>query len=361
MVKAKKKHLFDPDYAVPPGETLREVLDSLDMTQKDLGIRTELTNQTINRIIQGEQPITYETASRLELVTGVPARMWNNLESQYREQLARISERTRLQGDLKWLKMIPTKELIARKAITSEEDKTLLLREVLSFFGVSSTAAWHQLWETPQVAARRSQCFESHPGPTATWIRLGELQAHGVTCQPYNKTNFLNAVKQIRGLTTKLPETFLPKMKSLCANAGVALVLVPEIKKAPWHGVTKWLSPYKAMVALNLRGKSEDQFWFSFFHEAAHVLHDTKKEIYINDGSDANPAEKRANKFASDLLIPSCRLPDLLRLKDHEQVCELAKNLEISPGIVAGRFQRETKKWTYFRKLIKKFTWSESN
>ncbi len=92
-----------PDYAVPPGDTLREVMGSLDMSQAELARRTELTVQTLNRILKGEQPITYETAGRLELVTGVPASLWNNLEAQYREQLARISERERLASKGEWL------------------------------------------------------------------------------------------------------------------------------------------------------------------------------------------------------------------------------------------------------------------
>ena len=63
---------------------------SLNMTQKEFAQRTGLTVQSLNRIFKGVQPITYETANRLELVTGVPAGFWNNLEANYREQLAKI-------------------------------------------------------------------------------------------------------------------------------------------------------------------------------------------------------------------------------------------------------------------------------
>jgi len=84
-MKAKKQFEFQPDYAVCPGETLQEVMESFDMSQKELAVRTGLTVQSLNRIFKGEQPITYESANRLELATGVSARYWNNLESQYRE------------------------------------------------------------------------------------------------------------------------------------------------------------------------------------------------------------------------------------------------------------------------------------
>ncbi|MCI5220577.1 MAG: helix-turn-helix domain-containing protein, partial [Candidatus Electrothrix sp. LOE2] len=117
MIKATKKYAFKPDYAVPPGETLRETIEFLGMTQKDLSARTGLSVQSLNRILKGEQPITYETANSLELVLNVPASMWNNLEAQYREQLAKVYERNRLKENLAWLKTIPVAELINRQAI----------------------------------------------------------------------------------------------------------------------------------------------------------------------------------------------------------------------------------------------------
>ena len=75
-----------------PGETLYEVMENLSLTQKELALQTGLTEQTVGRIIKGVQPITLETAEKLEKVTGVPARMWNNLEMQYQEQLSKIRQ-----------------------------------------------------------------------------------------------------------------------------------------------------------------------------------------------------------------------------------------------------------------------------
>ena len=102
-MKATKKYGFDPDYAIPPGETLKELMESLEMSQKEFSKRTGLTIMSLNRIIKGEQPVTYDTANILELVTNVPAKMWNNLEANYREQLAKIKELERLEENVMWL------------------------------------------------------------------------------------------------------------------------------------------------------------------------------------------------------------------------------------------------------------------
>ena len=175
MVRATSKYTFEPDYAVAPGETLRETMETLDMSQKELAIRTGLTVQSLNRIFKGEQAVSYETANRLELAVGVPAKMWNNLEAQYREQLAKIHERERLAADLAWLKGIPVAELVKRKILPKLKDEVEQLRTVLAFYGVSSVAAWHAIWDEPAVAARRSSCFETCPGPASAWIRQGEI------------------------------------------------------------------------------------------------------------------------------------------------------------------------------------------
>ena len=96
MLTAQKRYGFEPDYAIPPGETLKEVMESLNMAQKELAVRTGLTVQSLNRIFKGDQPLSYESANKLELATGVSALMWKNLEAQYRKQLAKNKERKQM-------------------------------------------------------------------------------------------------------------------------------------------------------------------------------------------------------------------------------------------------------------------------
>ncbi len=356
-MKANKQYSFEPDYAVAPGETLQEVMESLDMTQKELAIRTGLTVQSLNRIFKGDQPITCESANRLELALGVTARYWNNLEAQYQEQLAKLEERKRLEADLLWLKTIPTRELRDRGLIGKTEDKIDLLRETLAFYGVSSVSAWEEIWEDPAIAARRSSCFETQPGAASAWIRQGELLSQKITCKPFDKSLFLQVLHAIRSLTQEKLDKFEPEMRRLCAEAGVAVALVPEMKKVPWNGATKWLSSRKAMILLCLRGKGEDKFWFSFFHEAGHVLHDSKKDLLINNGTCDDPREVSADQFASEFLIPARHNRDIHRFRSNQEIINFAAEAGISPGIVAGRYQFLTKKWTHFKTLIRTFEW----
>lgn len=360
MATPKPANAYEPEYAVPPGETLSEMIQELGMNQCELATRLGLSTKHVNQIIKGKAPITQETAIGLERVTGVPARFWNNREMLYQERLARIEAAKRLPSDLQWLKTIPTKELIGRGVIAKQPDNSSLLQATLAFFGVSSVKAWREFWCGPKVAARRSRCFKSHPAPTATWLRLGELTARKVTCQPYSKVKFSEAITEARTLTTEPADVFTSKMRRICATAGVAVVFAKEIPKAPWYGASWWLTPNKAIIELSLRGKSDDQFWFSFFHEAGHILLDSKKDVFINDGSEDDPRELRANQFSKNFLIPADRALEIPRLRSAAQVRAFAESIGIAPGVVVGQFQRETGRWRCYNNLKRKLVWHES-
>jgi addiction module HigA family antidote len=354
-VKAKKTFLYDPDYAVLPGDTIREQMEHYGWSQQELATRLDTSVMSLNRIFKGEQPITLETATKLERVLGAPARFWNNLELNYRERLTKLEDQKRLQTDLAWLKTIPVKELFTRGVIPESRTPVEQLNNVLAFYGVCNVKAWRDLWEQPAVAARRSPCFESQPGATSAWLRLGQLHAQGLNCKPFNKAGFVSVLEEARDVTNK-PDDFTTLVDT-CAACGVALVLVPEMPKAPWSGATMWLSPEKVMILLNLRGKAEDKFWFSFFHEAGHVLHDSKKDLLINDGSANDPRENRANAFAAERLIPASYNDRIRQAMTDLEIKRLATEIGISPGIVAGRYQFLTKKWSAFKPLIRSFTW----
>lgn len=321
--------------------------------------RSGLTVQTLNRIFKGEQPITYETSNRLELVTGIAAAFWNNLETQYREQLAKTEQARQMQSHIVWLKSIPVKELVERQSIPAETNKVVILREVLRFYGVSSVDAWHTIWDEPAAAARRSPFLQSSPGPTSAWLRIGQLEAREIECAPYDKKRFSDNLQLIRNLTIRPPSEFVPEMSRLCAEAGVALALVPEIQGAPWSGAAEWLTPTKAMILVSLRGKAEDKFWFSFFHEAGHILQDSKKERFIDDGKDYRdrPEERRADDFAANILIPSPHNATIAAARSAAEITRIASSLNLSAGIVAGRYQYLTRKWSTFNGLKIKFEW----
>ncbi len=353
---------YEPDYAVAPGETLAERLAELDMDQRDLSARLEMAPKTVNQIIRGKAPITHETAIKLERVTGVPAHVWNNLEMNYRAALARMEDqaRTMTPEDRQWLKTIPVSELVKRGRIEQLDGEVALLLGVLKFFGVSSRQAWQGVWNEPKAAWRTSTCFASDPGATATWLRLGELDAQEIRCKPFDRAKFLETLDEIRKLTTADPKAFQPKMIELCAQAGVAVVFVPEIKGCRASGAARWLTPDKALIQLSLRYRTDDHFWFSFFHEAGHVLNDPKKAVTIDGpNEDGGQSEQQANRFSADFLIPPDDAAELPGLQTVRAVRVFARRIGIAPGIVVGRLQKEgIVPYSWLNDLKAKFVWA---
>jgi hypothetical protein len=212
----------------------------------------------------------------------------------------------------------------------------------LRFFAVASPDAWSD----PVVAYRKSQRFESDPYALAAWLRVAEIEAAKIDCAPYDHERFAEVLEEVRGLTPQAPKYWQDRLVELCAQAGVAVVLVDAFKGAKANGATRWLSPTKALIQLSLRGKWEDIFWFTFFHESGHVALHRKKQLFV-DGltprSDSRSdewarLEDEADKFASHLLIPPKYQPRL-RYLTLSEVPAFAAEIGVGPAIVVGRLQ----------------------
>lgn len=265
------KYIFEPDYAVPPGATLKETLESKGLSQADLSLRTGLAEKTISQIVNGIAPITYETAEKLEMAMGIPASFWNQRELRYRETLARCAEVEKLEADVKWLKVIPINDLIRRGVVENTSDKADLVRRVLRFFGVSSVASWENAYAQPVAQFRGKRVQYKHPGYVAAWLRMGEIQA-AVECAPFNAEKFRKALNEARNLIAGPLSVWKERMETSCAAAGVAVVFTKEIQGASVSGATRWLTKDKALIQLSLKYKTDDQLLFTFFHEAGHIL-----------------------------------------------------------------------------------------
>ncbi len=334
---------FEPDYAIPPGEILAEYLGALGMSQRDLAARTGLTPKTINEIVQAKAPITAETAIKLERVVGRPAHFWQNLESLYQEARLRARDHAHLDRDLDWLRRVPVKAMVKLGWIAEADSNAGQLDLVLKFFGVSSVERWDAVWNGSGTAFRQSKRFDTHPEAVSAWLRRGEIEAQAIACRPFDKPGFRTVLHEVRPLTREAPEDFRSVLVERCAAVGVAVVFVPELPKTGVSGATRWLATDKALVQLSLRYKSDDQLWFTFFHEAGHILLHGKRDVFIEDDDMEDAKEQEANRFAADHLIPPSALRSLLAQGRPTlvQIEAFAQEIDIAPGIVVGRLQRE--------------------
>lgn len=336
------------DFATAPGVTLQDSLNALGMSQSELAERTGISQKTINQIIKAEEPLTHRTALALEKVLRVPAHFWLKMESQYREHLARKEEKARMASYADWARQFPFAEMAKRgfvEATRKAEEKALAL---LSFFGVASPDQWQACYAEMHLELsyrKTAKAVDKLPALSA-WLRKGERLASNTDTKEFSPEKFKKSLQEIRGFTTRTPDKFYPDMQRLCAEAGVIYHLVPELPGLGVSGVMRWFHS-RPMIQQSLLFKTNDNFWFTFFHEAKHVLQARKKTIFL-EGESADPEdtkrEAEANRFAGDLLIPPAAWREFL--VSHQSftgacIKPFAKDLGIHHGIVTGRLLKE--------------------
>ena len=258
---------FLPSIAIPPGETIKDYLESLGMKQNELATRLDMSVKHLSNIITGSAPITYETALKLEAVIGPSAEFWINLENNYQLDKARLEEQSKLIQDY----------------------------EVLKERGMQ------------------------------------------VPVLPLNRTKLKAMIPEFRKLTLETPEIFYKEMKKLCAECGIALVLVECVPKTYINGATIWKGD-KAILALSVRGKKADIFWFTFFHELAHLIEHHKKEFHISFEKDE--VEDEADCMARNYLISDDIYNNFIDKYDYYNpniIKCYAESIGIAPCILVGR------------------------
>jgi len=353
---------FAPDWLSPPGDTIADVLEERGWSQAEFAQRIDYTPKHVNQLLRGKAPISEDTALRLERVLGSTARFWLQREAEYREALARRAEQAAMGQESAWLAELPLMEMVRFGWVQDcRENAAAQVAECLRFFGVATVSAWRERYVAPLAAFRASPRNEMQPGAVAAWLRQGERRAAAIECAPFTRLAFRQVLQELRALTNEPePAIFVPRMTALCAAAGVAVVLEPAPSGCPASGAVRWQTPERALLMLSLRYKSNDQLWFSFFHEAAHLLLHGKRLLFLEveehlDGQD----EEEANAFARDFLIPPGAATQLAGMRAEAAVRQVAEQIGIAPGIVVGRMQKEGwLPWTHLNGLKTRYTWA---
>jgi addiction module HigA family antidote len=350
-----------PDIAIPPGETLAETLDALGISQAELARRAGRPVQAISEIIQGKKEITPETALALERVLGVSAHVWIRLEADYRTTKARLADRERLKDEIPLAEQCPYKEMSKNSWVPAVTDPLERVQALLRFFGVASL---RQIKPSNLAAVwRRSKAVETSSCALAAWLRQGELQAQQIETAPFDAAGVIELLSTFRSFTRETPEVFQPRLEKLLAERGVALVFVPELPKTGAHGATRWRGG-KAVVQLSLRLRWADIFWFTLFHELAHILKHGRKELFIESDKDReDEREREADAFAAKHLIPELAYRTFTNntaIFSAAAVEAFADEIGIHAGIVVGRLHHDKKiPRSHLNGLRVQYQWAE--
>lgn len=350
-----KKSNFN-EYVIAPGETIQELLETNYMTQLDLADKTGINKKTINEIIKGKAPITTSTALKLEYVFNIPASFWNNLECNYREALERKKDIELIDKEIDYLKDIPYKEMAKRNwdylEITNDSvEKVINLRK---FFSVASLSFDTELKRKLAFRKRDNENFSLIS--LYCWLRYGEIQSNKISYPKFNIELLKEKVLDIRLLATDSFLNNINKIKDILKECGVSLIYEAHLPKTYVNGVSYKITCDKAIIMLSDKGKRDDILWFTLFHEIAHLIKHSKKEVFIDlENTSKDTLEIEADNYSRNILIPDNVYNDFINNQfiSEQTIIEFSEKNNILPGIVVGRLQKDNIiPWNKFNNLI---------
>jgi HTH-type transcriptional regulator/antitoxin HigA len=344
MAELVASEAFEPDWAVPPGATIAAILSARSLSRESFAEALGESVEMVQRLLLGLEVVNNDLAGRLCKCLGSSKAFWVARETQYQADSERIRRRDAAASREIWVKQFPTREMATLGWIGSFRSSAEAADECLKLFGVPDVAAWQARYAGAASAAafRISAAARTNPGAVTAWLRWAELVAGRTRCGPWVPGVFRERLQTVKRLTwQKDPATFLPTLRRLCADAGVAVVVARTPKGCPASGATRFLSPDKAMIVLSFRYRSDDQFWFTFFHEAAHLLLHGPEALFLEaEGETTTDEEREANEFAEAILVPPDRAGELMRLRpDKDSILRFARRVGVAPGLILGQLQ----------------------
>lgn len=366
-----------PEWISPPGSIVARMLDRRQVELDDFAQEMGLSSRATRGLIEGTVVIDPPLAACLAAVIGSTAAFWLRSERTYREDVERniasyVDDNVRA-----WMGRLPLKELADLGWIKRYRDPVSQAQECFRFFGIVGLEGLRDRQDEllAGVNFRTSAAFQSQPPATSAWLRWAEGQAEDAPCQRWDRGAFESLLSDIKALSRNHhPERFVPRLKEICASAGVAVVIAPAPKGCSASGATRLIRGRKAMIALSFRYYSDDQFWFTFFHEAGHLIRHFEQQLFLekDDSADEDQSlfleegqgnidrlEDEADQFALDALIPRVYQERMLNLPpEHDAYIAFAREVGIAPGIVVGQMQRLGRlPYAWLNKLKRRFKW----
>lgn len=340
---------FQPNWVSRPGQTIANLLEKRGISSNEFTERLDRKEDFALGLILGDSEIEESVAKKLAEILGGTAGFWLNRERNYRSELKRLAEELVESEAEEWLRSLSPKILV-RKGWVALNPGENIVQACLRFFEVQSIADWRRKYhgELALASFRKSPSFATHLAPTAAWFRRCEVLAQQQDLAEWCPNKFSEKLVEIRGLVRlKSPEQFYPLLRAACASAGVAVVVEEAPQGCAASGATRFLSNGKPVIMLSLRHRTDDHFWFTFFHEAAHLLlhRDTINLDYTVDAEDSvDDAEREANDFSERILIPEDVEPEFFNinyntLRTGKDILRFARKARLSPGVVVGQLQ----------------------
>jgi HTH-type transcriptional regulator / antitoxin HigA len=333
---------FRPNWASAPGETIQAIIRARGFSKATLGTSLAMHDTELNGLLVGKLEISSDLAKRLADVLGSTPRFWLERDKQYHESLKTLE--LAAPELLRWARSFPVSEMV-KAGWLNKPAPNETVGELLAFFGVSDLEDWRENYRArlTQTKFRTSESFENAIGSTTAWIRRGEIVAEEMNCGPFHKEDFGKSLSKLKTLTLEEnPRVFIPALQQECAKHGVAVVVTRCVAGCAASGATHLLDNGTALLLLSARFLSDDQFWFSFFHEAGHLMLHTNEACVEENGAETTTIEEEANTFAQRVILDPVGEDQLSALATNKfSIARFARRCNVSAGVIVGQLQHK--------------------
>lgn len=323
--------------AVPPGATIREQLENRGMSQKEFSLRMGMSEKHISRLINGKVELTPDVALRLESVLGLSAKFWNSRESTYREQLSRVQAELDMENDEEIASKFPYAKLASLEWVPSTRNAKEKVENLRMFFEVAKLGLLENL-RIPGIAFRINGENDKSDYALAAWAQKARIEARREHVSDINIEKLRSNISKIRNLTTLTPTDFCKQLREILSSCGIVVVFLPHLDGSFLHGAS-FADGNHVVLGLTVRGRDADKFWFSLFHELYHIM-----EGHINNiEATSDDQERAADLYARDILISPSDYQSFTHAANYSkiEIVEFANRINIAPGILLGRLQKE--------------------
>lgn len=333
------------EFIIHPGETLKELLDDRDMSQRELSIRTCVSEAHVSKIIKGENDISVNYAKKLEYALDVDASFWINLQANYHKELVDFQECNSIKDEefsvLKRLKEI-TGYLKEKGFLSLDSHGSILVIELRRLLKISC------LTQIPKIAEQGAYRLESSanidPYVLFAWLRACDLISENIVIETALDLDKLSGkLSDFKRLMFSDEGVIEGKLKQYLGECGIKFSIVKHFKGAPVQGIIKKNNDGTLSLTMTNRRKYADIFWFTFFHEIGHILNDNIKDRLIDYGIDNNDIEGSADLFASNTLIDPDKYERFVGEQDYSpaSIHKFSKSLNVPPFVLIGRLQKD--------------------
>lgn len=348
-----------------PGLILEEKLRESGMSRKELSVRADVSEKHISTVINGDKGISSAFARKLGYIFENTA-FWLERQAEYdNEQLLMKEQNGILPEETALLK--PLKEIvdyfIQRGYMHNgcgEAEKVMQLRELLQ---VSRLTVIPDISYNAAYRAQVTNNVKVDPYVLFAWQRLCEKETEGIVVSgALDKDALSRKINEIKGTMLGEINDGIETLQNIFAECGIAFSVVKNFRGAPVQGFIKEGTDGRTILCLTIRRQRADTFWFTLFHEIAHLLNGDNSTRFVDFDSVQSEMEERADAFARDMLIPPQAYYDFIRRDDFtspQTIISFAEELKIMPFIVVGRLQRdEYLDWSECNNLIVKYLWA---